>query len=473
MSGRWKIRGVTLVEMALVLAIIGLVLGMYYSRMQTIAAEQRWADAETQLSAIQQGVLNYAAKNKTAQRRVDVIYAGLSSTVAVSDVLPAGRPVLPCPDVNGDGLEDRQNRGALPPPGDALEIVVNGLPGDAGAQITSNDLLEHGNCVLQKGALPWRNLPGVFRETDPWGNQYTYRVDSNFSNRLLGFDEHTRADSYDARNPWAEIGGVIRPWPEKRKTDAADMPLREWPLFNPDDFGVPPMVRVNERASIVCSRAPCPPEFNENNQIVAGRLADELQTTVTVITWQPFAAGGPPGQVLRLYEGPAQNPPTPPFEYEIVEGLPFVALSHGREDRGARLDANKSPGGVRGVFMASPLKMRRASDVNNALDFGLGHVPTGFRVGYDEILDRGPFSVEDPTVADQNWGSRFRDRLMDNGFVQPRGIRVIDHDLEGEDAHGVHDDIVTWMTMEDLNQAAYRARALPAPPLPPFGILRD
>ena len=41
------------------------------------------------------------------------------------------------------------------------------------------------------------------------------------------------------------------------------------------------------------------------------------------------------------------------------------------------------------------------------------------------------------------------------------------------DAVGVHDDVVVWMTMEELNQAAYRARALPAPPLPPFGILRD
>ena len=473
MSGRWKIRGVTLVELALVLVIMGLALGMYYSRMQDIAAERRWADAETQLLAIHRGVVNYAAKNKTAQRRVNVTYQGTASTVMVSDVLPAGRPILPCPDVNGDGLEDRQNRGALPPPEDALEIVVQGDAGAPAAVIDSNDLLAHGNCILQKGALPWRSLPGVFRETDPWGNRYTYRVDANFSNRLLGFDEHTRADSYDARHPWTERDGSIRPWPQKHPRTEGEMPEREFPLYDPLSFALPSPVRVNERPSVVCGRAPCPPVFDGNNPIVAGRLAEEVGAVVTLITWQRFAAGGPPARVLRTYEGPAQDPPLPPFEYEIVEGLPFVALSHGSEDRGARLEAQKTPEGLGGMFMAAPFNLWRASDVNNALDFGLGQVPPGPRVGYDEVLSVGEFAVLDPTVREQNWASLFRGRLMDNGFVQPRGVRVVQHNLHSEDATGVHDDVVTWMTMEDLSQAAYRARALPAPPLPPFGILRD
>ena len=426
--------------------------------------------------AIQEGVLNYAAKNKTAQRRVNVVYHGALSTVMVSDTLPAGRPILPCPDVNGDGLEDRQNRGALPPPGTELEIAVMGEVGAPDAQVTSNDLLEHGNCILQKGALPWRSLPGVFRETDPWGNRYTYRVDSNFSNRYLGFDEHTRADSYDARNPWTDAGGVMSPWHEKRPADVGDMPTREFPFYNPTDFGAAAQVQVNERASVVCGRAPCPPVFGGSDAVVAGRLADEVGVAVTVITWQRFAANGPPVQVVRIYDGPAQDPPTPPFEYEIVEGLPFVAVSHGSEDRGARLDSHKSPNGESGVFMAMPFDLWRASDVNNALDFGLGQVPPGIGVGYDEILSAGGFQILDPTVEETNWGSLLRSRLMDNGFVQPRGVRIVEHSMRADvnpDAAGVHDDVVVWMTMEELNQAAYRARVLPAPPLPPFGILRD
>ena len=473
-------RGVSLVEMALVLAIIGLTMGVYLSHSQGIAQEQRWKDAERELAAIREAVVLYAAKNKTAQRELVVVDIG--GDVVSEDLLPAGRPILPCPDVNGDGVEDRQNEGAMPDVGAVLTIIIeHGNPDPPRLTESDNPLMAHGNCVMQKGALPWRSLPGVFRETDPWGNLYTYRVDSNFSNRLIGFDQYTRADAYDSRQPWVEEGDVLAPWPVKRATDPAQMPTRVWPPYVEDGAVVAApavIITVNERPSVVCQRAPCPPLLDEaaDNPLIVGRLAT---VAISLITARPFVEGAPLARVARTF--------TPPrdilAEVEIVDGAPFVVVSHGREDGGARLPPKKAPPGpVRGVFM-NRLDPSRASDVHNALDFGLGQVGAADdRVVYDGVLRSGSFdavgdggfSILDFQVDSgaRSWSSRLRVPLMDNGFVQPRGVRVVNHNLEDPNAQPVHDDIVTWMTTEELIQGAYRLKFLPARPLPPFGVQR-
>ena len=468
-------RGVSLVEMALVLAIIGLTMGVYLSHSQGIAQEQRWEDAERELAAIRESVVLYAAKNKTAQREV-VVYNRETGRVVSEDSLPAGRPILPCPDVNGDGVEDRQKEGAMPEAGAVLTIMIETTP--ARLSDAENPLMAHGNCVMQKGALPWRSLPGVFRETDPWGNLYTYRVDSNFSNRLIGFDQYTRADSYDARQPWTSDGGGLAPWPVKRATDPAEMPRRVWPPYVEDGAVVPApavMITVNERPSVICQRAPCPPRLDEigDNPVLAGSLAT---TAVSLITAQPFVEGAPLARVARTFAPPGDVM----SEVEIMSGAPFVVLSHGREDGGARVPPRKAPAGnVRGVFM-NLLDPFRASDVHNAMDFGLGQISAGDRVSYDGVLRSGSFAslgdggfaVLDAQVesGERAWGPRLRAPLMDNGFVQPRGVRVVEHNLEDAAAQPVHDDVVTWMTTEELIQGAHRLKFLPARPLPPFGV---
>ena len=470
-------RGVSLVEMALVLAIMGLTLGVYLSHSQGIAQEQRWEDAERELAAIREAVVLYAAKNKTAQREL-VVYNTETGSVVSEDFLPAGRPILPCPDVNGDGVEDRQDEGAMPDVGAVLTIMIETTP--ARLRAAQNPLMAHGNCVMQKGALPWRSLPGVFRETDPWGNLYTYRVDSNFSNGLIGFDQYTRADAYDARQPWVAVGGDIAPWPIKRATDPAEMAQRVWPPYVEGGVVVPApavIITVNERPSVICQRAPCPPRLDEaaDNPLLVGRLAT---TAISLVTARPFVEGAPLARVARTFEPPRDIL----TEVEIVNGAPFVVLSHGREDGGARLPPKKAPPGpVRGVFM-NRLDPYRASDVHNALDFGLGQVRAGDRVAYDGVLKSGSFdavgdggfSILDYQVdsSDRAWAPRLRVPLMDNGFVQPRGIRVVDHNIQEEAAQPVHDDVVTWMTTEELIQGAYRLKFLPARPLPPFGVQR-
>ena len=473
-----KFRGVTLVELALVIGILGLLMGIYLAKAQTLAAEQRWDDVERELAGVRHAVLLYAAKNRTGQRRIEV-YDSDAGRVISADILPGGRPILPCPDVNGDGYEDRQGEGEIPPVGATMTIIIGG-PAVASNRIDTdeNPLLQFGNCVLMKGALPWRNLPGIRRETDPWGNLYTYRVDSNYANRLIGFDEYTRADSFDARMPWIQsslVAGAIEPWPAKRATDPAQMEQRQWTQLRRSDPLIPlvqAMLTVNERPSIVCEEPPCPPLQAEliagDNRILAGMLAT---TAITIITARRFSEGLPPARVRRSFAPP---PGVPTAEYEIIEGLPFIVLSHGREDRGARVSHKKrgpsSP--PRGVFMQFPLQLDRASDVNNAMDFGLGQIPTSDWVEYDSALSSGSFSLTDPAIESSaaNWSSRFRLFLMDNGFTQPRGVRVVDHRLSTSDAQPAHDDVVTWMTEADLRREALRLRILPAPPLPPFGV---
>lgn len=473
-----KFRGVTLVELALVLGILGLLMGIYLAKAQNLAAEQRWEDVERELAGVRHAVLLYAAKNRTGQRRVEVYDADRGEVVS-ADILPGGRPILPCPDVNGDGYEDRQGEGEMPPVGATMTIVISG-PATASNRIETdeNPLLQFGNCVLMRGALPWRNLPGVRRETDPWGNLYTYRVDSNYANRLIGFDEYTRADSFDARMPWIQsslVAGAIEPWPAKRATAPAQMERRMWTRLRQSDvfaLQVRSLVTVNERPSVVCERPPCPPLQAElaadSNRLLAGMLAT---TAMTIISSRRFGEGLPPARVRRAFAPPAA---VPTAEYEIMEGLPFVVLSHGREDRGARVSHKKrSPSAQqRGVFMQIPLQLDRASDVNNAMDFGLGQIPSSDWVAYDGALSSGGFSITDPAIDSgaANWGERFRLVLMDNGFAQPRGVRVVDHHLSTPEAQPAHDDVVTWMTEADLRREALRLRILPAPPLPPFGV---
>lgn len=116
-------RGFTLTEIAIVLFIVALLLG---SLMVPIAAQMEArdnADALTTMSEIREALIGYAASR-------------------------AGKPFLPCPDTDGDGIEEARN----------------GL----------------GNCPNAEGNVPWSTL-GLGR-SDPWNRPYGYRVTPAFSN---------------------------------------------------------------------------------------------------------------------------------------------------------------------------------------------------------------------------------------------------------------------------------------------------
>lgn len=124
-------RGFSLVELAVVLVIVALLIASLVfplSAQQDIRARQ---ETEKTLADIREALMGYAASH------------------AAGD----GKPYLPCPDTDDDGIENRS----------------------AGA------------CTggIQEGRLPWADL-GLGRN-DAWNNRFRYRVTAAFSNSTAGF----------------------------------------------------------------------------------------------------------------------------------------------------------------------------------------------------------------------------------------------------------------------------------------------
>ena len=114
--------GFTLIETAIVIAIIGLLLGAMLPTLSTRYELTRLRQARADLAKAEEALYGFA--------------------------LTHGR--LPCPDTVGDGVEDRGS----------------------------------GACREEEGGLPSADL-GIAR-VDPWGNDYRYRVDAAFADDVDG-----------------------------------------------------------------------------------------------------------------------------------------------------------------------------------------------------------------------------------------------------------------------------------------------
>jgi prepilin-type N-terminal cleavage/methylation domain-containing protein len=122
-------KGFTLIEMAVVLMIVGLLLGGMLVPLSAQMDQRNISETQKALSEIKEAIIGYA--------------------------LVHGR--LPCPAV----------------PSTPTGQTVSGIGAGASVPLSSNV------CSISTGVLPWATL-GV-NETDGWGNRYTYRVDTNFS----------------------------------------------------------------------------------------------------------------------------------------------------------------------------------------------------------------------------------------------------------------------------------------------------
>jgi prepilin-type N-terminal cleavage/methylation domain-containing protein len=127
-------RGFTLTEMAVVLVIVSLLIGGMILPMSAQQDIRYNTETQKTLADISEALIGFAASK--------------------------AKPYLPCPDTNGDGLENR-----------------------------TGDTCTGG--VLE-GTLPWATL-GLGRQ-DAWGNPFRYRVANTFSNSNTGFTLTTTGD---------------------------------------------------------------------------------------------------------------------------------------------------------------------------------------------------------------------------------------------------------------------------------------
>lgn len=125
-----KNAGFTLTELAIVMIIMALLIGGMMVPLSVQRELQNSRETQKQLADISDALIGYAASHQATD----------------------GKPYLPCPDTDDDGLENR--------------LVDN-------------------TCSNLEGRLPWGDL-GV-GGTDAWGNRFRYRVVAAYSSKVAGF----------------------------------------------------------------------------------------------------------------------------------------------------------------------------------------------------------------------------------------------------------------------------------------------
>ena len=269
-------RGYTIVEMAIALAVLGLLFaGALYPWQNRVESDQR-REVESMLDSARLAVVGYAARNRTRGASFKPQDRGLVNQI------PAGRPYLPCPDIDGDGVEDRARLDKVSSFGNFDDPFVRG--DIVGSTVTATTTAGIGACREHKGMLPWATL-GV-AENDVWGGRFTYRVDPAFSSALLGFDETTRADVYDFRDLCPIGSGEVRF--SRRDGSGCSTPRADLPM-----------------PALICDAVLC--EDSDSDNILIGLVA----------------------------AADVNIPPSSYNEDDIIDGAVFVIVSHGPNGYGA------------------------------------------------------------------------------------------------------------------------------------------
>ena len=456
---RFAARGYTIVEISIVLVVAGLLLS------GAIASFDRWSRYEQTRSTrdsidlVKKAIVQYAARNRTAPREITVrsefsrvtVLAGVRETVQVtvqtSWNMPPSRPYLPCPDIDGDGIEDRVENA------DLLDLTVH-IRGDGGRPnpnlANGNLFYGHGLCSSQRGFLPWRTLRVPV--ADAWGGLFSYYVDAVFSHSLVGFNQDDHADQLDTRLPLDVFGDnpseISKANQVCYSVDADPVAVDEPP---PQEVYQCPQYRERVEAidtggdddadqlpALVCDFGPCSIARKKNDAALSSSGGAGAVATEDLYR---FSEGEGGIRVLRLLEKD---------EDMIYEAPAFVVISHGANGYGAVAIANTQ------------------IDIGGRYDNVARHslrcasFPDGAIATAAYLAERQNAWRSQPFV-DENLGN---DCPLVNVEDDNRGHYTARADPDAAD----FDDVVGWMEVDVLKARLSEIGALPARGLPPFGI---
>ena len=95
MQARQKQSGFNLVEMGIVIAVIGIILGAVVLPLGSTLTEDSYEREKARMAQIPRAIIGYAARHRTVRNTVEVIAADPRAVRTFT--LSAGRPYLPCP----------------------------------------------------------------------------------------------------------------------------------------------------------------------------------------------------------------------------------------------------------------------------------------------------------------------------------------------------------------------------------------
>ena len=305
-------RGYTLIEIAGVMVVLGLLLGASLLPLNRQLRESEYRQERANMERLRDTVVGYALRHRTPG--VEVIMVNDDGIPVQPGFYAPGRPYLPCPDHTFDGIADRS---------DLTKSVTQTLsrsifPPHAHTRVNT-PFLYNGACHVSKGQLPWRTLGSI--PADYWGNRYTYFADTAFSTEATGFDENTVADSGEYRLPQVldlTLGDILQ---RRARLNIIGGPT------------------TDGRPSIICPAAVVDAD-SAPEDFICGRNGT-ISAPATVIAGEPAPMGGR----LFLSEDNRGFP-------DIADGLPFVIVSHGHNGfgavnhllsrRGGRLECHRS-----------------------------------------------------------------------------------------------------------------------------------
>ena len=425
-------RGYTLIEIAGVMVVLGLLLGASLWPLDRQLRESEYRQERAKMERLRDAMVGYALRHRTP---------GVDVTIFDEDTGPQmgfyakGRPYLPCPDRTGDGISDRTDlinpvmqtlsvSFARPTPRYRVDFDNNvpledrrGFAGRAPFEESRAPFLFSGVCHANKGQLPWRTLGSI--PADYWGNRYTYFADPAFATEATGFDEKTIADSGERRLP------------QVLDLTLGHIPQRREPLDTVDGN------RTDGRPSIICPAAVVDADAAPKD-FMCGQDGT-IAAPATVVAGEPAPIDGNPFVYPRN-----DNRGLP----DIADGLPFVIISHGHNGFGAvnHLLARQDILVCRSFADQNAHGHERAN-ANQYVAYAIGLLGPGGQPGPCDAFS----SIRGPGFSGNRRGYFFAHR---SDVSAARAASSL------SDQTGL-DDLLVWMTRADLARRMREADVFP------------